>query len=545
MILSIINIASIIGLITTIYFSVSYILELKEAQNDLVKVKSDMLQLRRNEKDFLARKDLKYRDKFNKNFNSLNVDIKLLNELLEHNGLDHDASSIKNLKEIVTSYKDIFIDITKIQENIGLDHKSGLYGKLRASVHSVQATIKSLNYSEALALTYELRKHEKDFMLRYDTKYISKFEKSFNNLIDLLKSSNSIDSNTKSNSINSLNNYKRDFLELTKAESIKGLNSKSGLLGKMRATIQKSEKSIAVLYKSIDEHIQESIDTLIYTLLVISIIMLIVIFASTSVISKKIIQQLKDSISTLAKSSKNIEHSSGNLNEGSHNLSNMAIEQSASVEELTATVEQILSNTSSNFTNMQELDTIGTNMKSNANIGYSHMIELKSSMESIADSSTKINTIVNTIDEISFQTNLLALNAAVEAARAGEHGLGFAVVSEEVRSLATRSTDEAKKIHSVIEKAVEQSKKGIVVANNTNESFESIVGNIDSTMKLIQKTKVSSNEQQDAIKQLRTSILEVDKVTQQLSVNSEEISGMAESLNKESISTNKIIQNII
>ena len=179
-------------------------------------------------------------------------------------------------------------------------------------------------------------------------------------------------------------------------------------------------------------------------------------------------------------------------------------------------------------------------METNTTQGYQHMVELKNSMDEIAESSKSINALVNTIDEIAFQTNLLALNAAVEAARAGEHGSGFAVVAEEVRSLSQRSTTEAEKIHKVIEKSVKQAKNGIILSERTNKSFEVILENIHSSALLRDQTLASSKEQQTAIEELRKAMIEVDIVTQNLSANSEEVSALAEELNNQA-NNNKII----
>jgi methyl-accepting chemotaxis protein/methyl-accepting chemotaxis protein-2 (aspartate sensor receptor) len=189
-----------------------------------------------------------------------------------------------------------------------------------------------------------------------------------------------------------------------------------------------------------------------------------------------------------------IDTSSQKLAQNSMNLSDMSASQSASVEQITATVEQTSENANLNVNNMKELVNFGRNMEINTNQGYEHMVELKKSMNDISESSKSVNALVNTIDEIAFQTNLLALNAAVEAARAGEHGLGFAVVADEVRNLSQRSTNEAVKIHNVIEKSVEQAKLGVEIATKTNSSFEIILENIHSSAIVREQTLISSQE---------------------------------------------------
>jgi methyl-accepting chemotaxis protein len=302
---------------------------------------------------------------------------------------------------------------------------------------------------------------------------------------------------------------------------------------------------VDIIINNIKEKTQEEVLNTIYNIIGVTIIIIILILVVVNfLISRDINRTLSSFINKLVGSVNEIESASQNLSQGASSLADMSARQSASVEQITATVEQTSANVNSNFENMQRLESLGDEVNSSANSGYEEMIILSNSMNDISKSSKQINTLVSTIDEIAFQTNLLALNAAVEAARAGEQGLGFAVVSEEVRNLATRSANESSKIHEVIEQAVAQAQNGTKIAQSTNESFKQIVTKIKTTMDVISETTISSKEQQSAIEQLRKAMLEVDQVTQNLSTNSEEVSALAEELNSQANSTNSVVKDI-
>ncbi|RXJ75958.1 chemotaxis protein [Arcobacter sp. F155] len=243
---------------------------LAESQLLVERLSSNAYELRKHEKDFLARKDLKYKDKFVKTVNDLeNNEKMLLKDLTEQ---DIATEDIETFLAYVKEYESVFLDLVTLQQQIGLNPKDGLYGSLRASVHKVQESAKKSNNSELLAIVYDLRKQEKDFMLRRDLKYVKKFE----SIIDKLLASSTLMTPER---VENLKTYKKDFLLLIDAEVKKGLTSNDGIMKQMRATIHKTEKMHAKMTEDILKAIEDKftqIKIMIFTLIVISIILVLV-----------------------------------------------------------------------------------------------------------------------------------------------------------------------------------------------------------------------------------------------------------------------------
>jgi methyl-accepting chemotaxis protein len=150
-------------------------------------------------------------------------------------------------------------------------------------------------------------------------------------------------------------------------------------------------------------------------------------------------------------------------------------------------IENLIEKIENNSTDAKESEKLIKESLHLCNLGYADVEELNRSMDIILTSTSRISEIISTIDEISFQTNLLALNAAVEAARAGEQGLGFAVVAEEVKALATRSATEASKTAQIIEESVSNIKNCDEISNKNHDSFVKIMNKVEETSKIIQK----------------------------------------------------------
>jgi methyl-accepting chemotaxis protein len=205
----------------------------------LEQIKTDVLTLRRNEKDFLARNDIKYQNTFADNHATLMGKLDTLEQFIDR--LDLDKMKIEGLQDLVSSYKSIFDKIVELNVKIGLDEKSGLRGTLRDSVRTVEGLLFEKDETLLIADMLMLRRREKDFLLRMDINYFNKFEIDFAKMNEHLNSSAILSASDKAEITRLLMIYRKEFKNLVGGYTERGLTPKDGLLGALRSTIQKSE----------------------------------------------------------------------------------------------------------------------------------------------------------------------------------------------------------------------------------------------------------------------------------------------------------------
>jgi methyl-accepting chemotaxis protein len=181
--------------------------------------------------------------------------------------------------------------------------------------------------------------------------------------------------------------------------------------------------------------------------------------------------------------------------------------------------------------------------------------ESAATIDSLGQRSDEIGSIISTIEDIAEQTNLLALNAAIEAARAGEQGRGFAVVADEVRALAERTTKATKEIGAMIkgiqletraavgsmENGVSEVEKGIEGAARSGDALKEIIEHINGVSSQVNQIALAAEEQAATTSEINNNINHITQVVHETARGAQETASAANELASLAVELRKLV----
>ncbi|MFC8749234.1 methyl-accepting chemotaxis protein [Pseudomonas oryzihabitans] len=253
------------------------------------------------------------------------------------------------------------------------------------------------------------------------------------------------------------------------------------------------------------------------------------------------IQGIKQGTDQLVAASHSISANSQQLSAAAQEQSSAASSMAATVEELTVSINHVSDNAGEAHDLSSQSGRLAQDGGQTIQASVDSMRSIAGTVQSSAarigelgEHSERVSSIVSVIKGIADQTNLLALNAAIEAARAGEQGRGFAVVADEVRQLAQRTTNSTQEIAAMIEKiqaatqaamsdmevGVRQVNGGVDLANQAGEAVVSINTSSDKVVRVVNQISLALREQTAASHDVARTVERLAQMAQQ---NSEAI----------------------
>ncbi len=443
--------------------------------------------------------------------------------------------------------KNISVPVNQVKEKMAqLESKdlsyleNGLLSLARGDVsRNIEKSVEKMNIER----TDEIGEMAKvfDSMLIKAQSGINAYEISRDKLIQLIKELNSLIKDAKEGELDNRGNENK--FEGAYREIVSGFNQ---TLDAVILPVQDGAKALEVMatgdftvriesdYKGQHRKIKDSINKLAESV-------------------SKILQEVVDATQATSSAASQISSSSEELASGSQELSSQVHEIATAIEQMTSTIIETTKNTSTTANtakNSVEIAQKGGQviMQTIDGIGKIADVVNKAAeiIKELGKNSQQIGDIVQVIDEIADQTNLLALNAAIEAARAGEQGRGFAVVADEVRKLAERTTKATKEIAQMIRTiqgdtntAVQSVTEGATVveegkklAARAGESLKEIISGANQVVDLANQVASASEEQSSTAEQISKNIESISHVTNESASGVQQIARAADDLNR-------------
>ncbi|MAL48763.1 MULTISPECIES: methyl-accepting chemotaxis protein [unclassified Methylophaga] len=462
-------------------------------QNDALL--KDMLMLRRNEKDFMLRRDVSYFETFNNN-------LSVFYQNLQQSYLSDFEQ--RQISDLMMKYSDDFTQLVNAEQQFGFNEDLGRMGEMRSIVYQIQ----DLLHTTSEQITDEVLAHERSIFITAIISIVL--------ILAILVLLSRFISRSVVNPINLLAEV------MKRAQQNKDLTERADIEGK-------------------DEIVQMAH-----------------VFNQMMGVFSNLIQEVFDSSRQLNVAAEELTVITGQTSRGVMSQQSDSEQVATAMNEMAATVQEVARYASQAADASRTADNetkAGKQVVMDAIDGIKQLakqVEMGAvSIKDLQKESENIGSVLTVIQGIAEQTNLLALNAAIEAARAGESGRGFAVVADEVRTLAKRSHDSTEEIKKIIERLQKEAEKSVQVmdeeleqasrsvekAEKAGQSLDVIAESVASIRDMNTHIASAAEEQSAVAEEINRNIVSIAQVaeenaesTNQTTLTSQELARLANGL---------------
>ncbi|MDF2186517.1 methyl-accepting chemotaxis protein [Grimontia hollisae] len=277
---------------------------------------------------------------------------------------------------------------------------------------------------------------------------------------------------------------------------------------------------------------------------------------------REIVVQLSDSVKTLTSASGTLVNVTQETARNSEDQADQLGQTATAMHELSATVDDIAKNAQQASDVANEADRHsqeGQMVLEDTRMSIQNLVnnigDVSEIISNLENETKNVGSILDTIRDIAEQTNLLALNAAIEAARAGEQGRGFAVVADEVRSLASRTQQSTEEIQTLITRLQSESKRSVESmqrsaveaeetaekANKTSDALNAITESVATIRDMNHQIAVAAEEQNTVVSGISESVEHLNELGKGTASGAEKLSKEANDLTKITQGVNEIV----